>query len=59
MDVMLSGGLAKGRWAVIGMVTEDGNSSSDITFLRKSQEPFHNILIFRDTEFGVFISCQL
>ncbi len=22
-------------------------------------EPFHNILIFWDTEFGVFISCQL
>ncbi len=37
MDEMLSGGLAKGRWAVIGMVTEGGNSSSDITFLQKSQ----------------------
>ncbi len=34
MDAMLSGGLAKGRWAVVGMVTE---GSSDVTFLRKSQ----------------------
>ncbi len=26
-----------GRWAVLGMVTEGGDSSSDVTFLRKSQ----------------------
>ncbi len=25
MDAMLSGGLAKGRWAVLGMVTEGGD----------------------------------
>ncbi len=35
--VMLSGGLAKGRWVVLGMVIEGGDSSSDITSLRKSQ----------------------
>ncbi len=28
MDAMLSGGLAKGRWAVLGMVTEGGDLSS-------------------------------
>ncbi len=38
MDAMLSGGLAKGRWAVLRMVTEGGDlSSSDVTFLQKSQ----------------------
>ncbi len=37
MDVMLSGGVAKGRWAVLRMVTEGGDSCSDVTFLRKSQ----------------------
>ncbi len=37
MDTMLSGGLAKGRWAVLRMGTEGGDSSSDITFLQKSQ----------------------
>ncbi len=30
MDVMLSGVLAKGRWVVLGMVTEGSDSSSDI-----------------------------
>ncbi len=34
---MLSGSLTKGRWAVLGMVTEGGDSSSVITFLQKSQ----------------------
>ncbi len=39
MDAMLSGGLAKGWWAVLRVVTErgDGVSSSDVTFLQKSQ----------------------
>ncbi len=38
MDAMLSGGLAKGQWAVLGMVTEGSDlSSSDVMFLRKSQ----------------------
>ncbi len=37
MDVMLSGSLTKGRWAVLGMVTEGGDSSSVITVLQKSQ----------------------
>ncbi len=26
-----------GRWALLGMVTEGGDSSSDVTFLWKSQ----------------------
>ncbi len=39
---MLSGGLAKGRWAVLRVETEGGEgwsklSSLDVTFLRKSQ----------------------
>ncbi len=43
MDAMLSGGLAKGRWAFcLRVVTEGGEggsklSSLDVTFLRKSQ----------------------
>ncbi len=40
MDTMLTGALAKGRWAVLGMVNEGllvRLSSSDITFLRKLQ----------------------
>ncbi len=47
MDAMLSGGLAKGRWAVLGMVTEGGDlSSSDITLLRKSQMLVKNLSYF-------------
>ncbi len=37
MDATLSGGLAKGGWAVLGTVTEGGDSSLDVTFLQKSQ----------------------
>ncbi len=37
MDAMLSRGLAKGRWAVLGMVTVVYTFSQKITFLRKSQ----------------------
>ncbi len=38
MDAMLSGGLAKGRWAVLGMVTEGGDGVVLISHLYGSHK---------------------